>query len=244
MKCIQQLTHHTDDIESIVVTKNGRYLFAGSSDSTVSVWDLKKFINVATLSGHKGAVFSLELFNEDKQLLTGSRDHWIKVYNTSTFELVTTLHPPHYDVVQCLATSGSLLISGSRDYSLKKWDLSPIQGSQINTPDFRIPLLQTNNAAHRDWIKAISFVHFPPRLLASSRAEEDSEDLESKAESISNEVFATGSRDGQLKWWKLNTMEKVGEQKLHDASLNHLLCSDDKLLTASSDRTIRLWSYK
>ena len=41
------------------------------------------------------------------------------------------LDPPHYDGVQSLALLGNKLFSGSRDNSIKKWDLSTRQMEQV-----------------------------------------------------------------------------------------------------------------
>ena len=41
------------------------------------------------------------------------------------------LEPPHYDGVQSLALTGKYLFSGSRDNSIKKWDIETQQLVQV-----------------------------------------------------------------------------------------------------------------
>jgi WD40 repeat protein len=221
-KCTRQLMHHTEDIESLAIKNN--LLFAASSDSTVSVWDLRNMKCVSTLVGHKGAVFTLN-FYQDNYVLTGSRDHLIKVYNTNTFELVCTLHPPHYDVVQSLLVLNNSLYSGSRDYSIKKWDLSTLDAQRREsnpTSNTKVKLSQTVLSAHRDWIKTIA--SFSNAMISE------------------NPIILSGSRDGMVKLWDSATMEKLNEQRLHTTSLNHLSMYQSRyLVTASSDRSIRFW---
>ena len=42
------------------------------------------------------------------------------------------LEPPHYDGVQSLALKGNYLFSGSRDNSIKKWNIQTQQLIQVN----------------------------------------------------------------------------------------------------------------
>jgi len=69
--------------------------------------------------------------NEDGDgdyVITGSKDHYIKVFRVADGRggVVTptvTLDPPHYDGIACLAVSGDTLFSASRDTCIKKWNL-------------------------------------------------------------------------------------------------------------------------
>lgn len=42
------------------------------------------------------------------------------------------LDPPHYDGVQSLVMMGNMLFSGSRDTSIKKWDLGRQELVQVS----------------------------------------------------------------------------------------------------------------
>lgn len=83
-------------------------------------------------SGHQASIICLSLLNTQdgkENLITGSKDHFIKLFDLSSSDqncLVQpkfTLEPPHYDGVQCLAHRGTSLFSGSRDMCIKKWNL-------------------------------------------------------------------------------------------------------------------------
>ncbi len=61
-------------------------------------------------------------------VITGSKDHYIKVFNVSdgkggVISPTVNLDPPHYDGIECLAVSGDVLFSASRDTCIKKWNL-------------------------------------------------------------------------------------------------------------------------
>ncbi|XP_020607901.1 kinesin-like protein KIF21A [Orbicella faveolata] len=67
------------------------------------------------------------------------------------------LEPPHYDGVQSLALKGDHLFSGSRDNSIKKWNIQTQQ------------LIQHMTGAHKDWVCALDFLHPQNVLLSGCR---------------------------------------------------------------------------
>lgn len=103
--------------------------------------------------GHQAAVMCMAVgkySNEEDLVITGSKDHYIKVRGivakhnerfcgsitrivrqvfevpnngVGSFTNRMTLEPPHYDGIQTLALRDNILFSGSRDAILKKWDL-------------------------------------------------------------------------------------------------------------------------
>lgn len=95
-------------------------------------------------SGHTAAVMCLAVgrFNDKDIIVTGSKDHYIKVFEVDeeavgTYNPTVNLEPPHYDGIQTLAIRNQILFSGSRDYAIKKWDLDKQElvtvSSSINT---------------------------------------------------------------------------------------------------------------
>jgi WD40 repeat protein len=66
--------------------------------------------------------------DEGDYVITGSKDHYIKVFNVTdgkggVVSPTVNLDPPHYDGIECLAVSGDYLFSASRDTCIKKWNL-------------------------------------------------------------------------------------------------------------------------
>ncbi len=151
-------------INDVALSKSGMNLYSAAADK-VRIWDLRKFHSVGKLSGgHQAAVMCLETGpagesndgSEGDYVVTGSKDHYIKVFRVSDGKggVVTpsmNLEPPHYDGLQNLAVSGHTLFSASRDTCIKKWNLS--------NPEE--PLVRSINNAH----KVLNFWHFSRLLL-------------------------------------------------------------------------------
>ena len=155
-KVIRQFSNQAEEIQCLHYSADR--LYSGAADN-VSVWDMrgKNELLQGTLSGHRGAVFSIA--TNESMIFTGSRDHLVKIWNQKTLECSATLKPPHYDVVTSLLLmdENGLLFSGSRDASIKKWQLNNENSCE---------LLNTIPNAHKDWIKC--FERLGEGLLCSA----------------------------------------------------------------------------
>ena len=64
------------------------------------------------------------------------------------------------------------------------------------------------------------------------------------AASEADGLLVSGGRDGRIKLWGLASFEDgaVGTLDGHSASVNRILFQDGAIVSASSDRTVRLWT--
>lgn len=203
--------HHINDI---ALNNSGQLLYSAAGN-VVRVWDLRRFAAVGKLSGgHQAAIMVIGVDQQEQNdiVVTGSKDHYIKVFEVmSEGAGVLTpkynLEPPHYDGIQSLAIQGNVLFSGSRDTCIKKWDLNSHS------------LVQSLNAAHRDWICAMNFMKGTNTLLSGCRA-------------------------GYLKLWNVDTCAQIAEIKAHTSPINAIATNSSAIFTASNDHTIRIWRQK
>ncbi|XP_048580945.1 kinesin-like protein KIF21A isoform X2 [Nematostella vectensis] len=221
-KCIKTLTPQagstisgfisgiTSDTQINDLQISDHQLFAAMGNS-VRIWDLKTFSMTGKLSGHAAPVMTIKLKKRESDTLvfTGSRDHFVKIYELSESNVgvqspTYSLAPPHYDGVQCITIRGTSLYSGSRDNSIKKWDYETHQ------------LQQHVTGAHKDWVCAID--HLPKR-----------------------EVLLSGCRGGYLKLWTVDTCQPICEIRAHRHPINAIATNSSCVFTASNDRLVRLW---
>ncbi|XP_073336301.1 kinesin-like protein KIF21A isoform X2 [Pagrus major] len=150
-------------INQISLNPSGSFLYAAAGNA-VRMWDLRKFVSTGKLTGHLGPVMCLtvdKLGSGQDVVLTGSKDHHIKMYEVAegaqgSLSSSHTFDPTHQDSVESLAVHGDVLYSGSRDYYIKKWDLASKQ------------LLQSASA-QADWVSALGVVPGSPVLLSGCR---------------------------------------------------------------------------
>ncbi|EZA53931.1 hypothetical protein DMN91_012103 [Ooceraea biroi] len=143
-------------INDLALSLDEQELYTASSDK-VRIWDLRKLSCTGRLSTpHAAAVMCLAVA-EDGRVIAGSKDHLISLAEPNISGPSVNLAPPHYDGVQCLATVGSTLFSGSRDMCIKRWDLS------------RMELVQSLNNAHKDWILGLCTINNGSIMISGCR---------------------------------------------------------------------------
>lgn len=114
-----------------------KWAISASDDSNICVWDLASGQYLACLSGHYGGVWAMLIvdgINGDTSddsgppyLVTGSTDRTARVWclDGMHWKCAMTL-VGHLSTVRCLAYGGrgSRVVSGSRDTSLRLWDIT------------------------------------------------------------------------------------------------------------------------
>ncbi|CAJ1054415.1 kinesin-like protein KIF21A isoform X1 [Xyrichtys novacula] len=150
-------------INQISLNPNGSFLYAAAGNA-VRMWDLRKFVSTGKLTGHLGPVMCLtvdKLGNGQDMVLTGSKDHHIKMFEVAEGAQgsVSSCHmfdPAHQEGVESLALHRDVLFSSSRDFYIKKWDLASKE------------LLQAVHT-QADWVSALGLVPGHPVLLSGCR---------------------------------------------------------------------------
>ncbi|XP_055302871.1 kinesin-like protein KIF21B isoform X4 [Sitodiplosis mosellana] len=191
-------------------------LYVAASDK-VRIWDLRNFSCVGKLiGGHQAAVMCVASWkgsNGTDFVATGSKDHYVKVFEVSstagTVSPLLHLEPPHYDGVQALVVAKNSLgadaelFSGSRDTGIKRWDLRNGE------------LKQSLNNAHKGWVSGMT---------------------------ISDDILLSACRGGMIRLWNLNTCESIADMKT-DSPINDIACNGQLIYTAANDGKIRIWRF-
>jgi WD40 repeat protein len=80
---VTELSGHNWEIWQLLYY-NG-FLFSGSFDHTIRIWDIKTFTCTKTLTGHNGYIHALSW--NDQTLFSGSGDKSIKVWQLSNAKI-------------------------------------------------------------------------------------------------------------------------------------------------------------
>jgi WD40 repeat protein len=114
---------------NVAFSPDGRRLATGGEGNTVKIWDLQNGLELQTLRGHSGEVYTLA-FSPDEEgrwVASAGEDSAVKIWDSHTGKLVRSFRG-HTGLVSSVAFSpdGRLLVSGSRDHTVKVWDLTPL----------------------------------------------------------------------------------------------------------------------
>ncbi|EEB16803.1 platelet-activating factor acetylhydrolase isoform 1B alpha subunit, putative [Pediculus humanus corporis] len=144
-ECIKTLHGHDHNVSSVAFMPGGDYIVSGSRDKTIKMWEVASGYCIKTFTGHREWVRMVRPSPDGTYIASCSNDQTIRIWIASTKECKLELRE-HDHVVECIAWApesatsaineaagsdnrrgaqkGPFLVSGSRDKTLKVWDIS------------------------------------------------------------------------------------------------------------------------
>lgn len=132
----KRLEGHTGPVLGLAISADGTKLVSGSADKTFRIWNLADSQQIASVET-PAPVNAIALVAEEKQVATGGEDNIIRLWETPTEQPAEAPKPVkeltgHGGPVTSLAiVPGNKLLSGSKDSTLRVWDVAA--GSAVQT---------------------------------------------------------------------------------------------------------------
>ncbi|KAF2749766.1 WD40 repeat-like protein, partial [Sporormia fimetaria CBS 119925] len=251
-------------------------IITGSDDTNIHVYDTKTGALRNRFQGHEGGVWALQY--EGNTLVSGSTDRSIRVWDLAQGKCTAVYHG-HTSTVRCLVIlkptqvgetadgqpimmpKEPLIITGSRDSSLRVWKLPSPTGPvvrQVGPPaddsvnPYFVRVLNGHHhsvraiAAHADTLVSGSY-DCTVRVWKISTGETVHR-LQGHTAKVYSVVLDTarnrcisGSMDTMVKIWSLETGQCVINLEGHTSLVGLLDLSYDRLVSAAADSTLRIW---
>ncbi|XP_061191803.1 uncharacterized protein LOC133200083 [Saccostrea echinata] len=224
------------------LTEYGDFLFSGSSDKTIKVWDTgNNYRCIKTMEGHTGIVLALCTWGN--KLYSGSQDCRIRVWNIENFEKENSVEA-HENPVCTLTSAKNMLFSGSLKV-IKVWD--------AHTMELKKELTGMNHwvralVATQNYLYSGSYQTIKIWDLDTLEVVHNLETSEGSVYSlaVTNHHILCGTYENVIHVWELVSKELVVTLKGHTGTVYSMAVlhttSGTKVFSASYDRSLRVWS--
>ncbi|KAG7224621.1 hypothetical protein INR49_011374 [Caranx melampygus] len=144
-ECIRTMHGHDHNVSSVAIMPNGDHIVSASRDKTIKMWEVATGYCVKTFTGHREWVRMVRPNQDGSLIASCSNDQTVRVWVVASKECKAELRE-HEHVVECIAWApdsahptileatgseskksgkpGPFLLSGSRDKTIKMWDVS------------------------------------------------------------------------------------------------------------------------
>ena len=246
---IKTLLGHTDLVNSVAFSTDGKSIASGSLDKTIRIWDAKTGKPIKTFSGHTNAVNSVAFSPDGKSIVSGFGDN-VGIWDVKTGNTIKTLEG-HTDVSSvAFSTDGKSIASGSLDNTIIIWDVET--GNLIKTLRGHTYYVYSvafspdgTTIASGSWDKTIRIWNVETgNLIKILRGH--THYVWSVTFSPDGKYIASGSLDKTIRIWDAKTGKPIKTFSGHTNAVNSVAFSPDgkSIASGSWDKTIKIWDVE
>jgi len=112
------------------ISNDNKYIFSGSLDNTIKIWDLKNGTEIRTLEGHSKGILHFDVTKDDKFLVSGAIDLTLKKWDIFSGKEIFTIDQYTNKINKnnrfacTISPDNKFILSGSDDGLVRVWDFN------------------------------------------------------------------------------------------------------------------------
>jgi WD40 repeat protein len=208
-------------------------------------------LDVWILEGHSNCVTYAAFSADGQQIVSGSTDKTVRVWNAQTGDQLAVLEG-HSDFVTSASFSpdGQQIVSGSYDYTVRVWSaqtgdqLAVLEGhsEQVTSASFSPDGQQIVSGSY-DYTVRVWNAQTGDQLAV---LEDHSGSVTSASFSPDGQQIVSGSWDDTVRVWNAQTGDQLAVLQGHSTVVTSVSFSPDgqQILSGSTDKTVRVWNAR
>lgn len=140
-QCLATLKGHSDEVNCVQITPDGRFAVSGSDDKTVKVWDLEAGTCIGTLEGHENKVHSVAISPNGSLIAsTGFIDATVRLWDWKSgacLQVISTATGARHSVSTAFSPDSSRLLVGNTDGEVYVYRLTSLLAAPPAEPTRR-----------------------------------------------------------------------------------------------------------
>ncbi|WP_069471539.1 WD40 repeat domain-containing protein [Candidatus Marithrix sp. Canyon 246] len=239
---------HTDAVNHVAFSPNGKYLLTASADKTAVLWDIKRRIPIKNFNKHNQAVSYAGFSPDGSMIITASMDNIASLWDIKSGKRLKRLLGHKKGILHAaFSPDGDYVVTAGGGGNVRIWSVSDGKLVRVlkghNKAIFHISF-NANTILTTSLDKTVRLWDFkigkPLKTLMGHEY-----GIYYAAFSPDGNKIVTASMDNTARLWS-DSGELIHILKGHTAGIFHAAFSPDGLsvVTSSMDNTIRLWSVE
>lgn len=231
------LEGHTASVSSLGFQRDGRYLYSGSEDGTVKLWDLRSR-SYSRSFDCKAPVNSVALRTEHDQIISGDQNGCVKMWDLTSGKCINDVKPDTYIQSVDISEDETTLVAVSNHAMVYVWDptfctdLRPVTKFRAHpvgsfclhakiSPDSRSLVTTSSDKTAKLW--DTTAWDLKSTLKAHSKWVWDA------AFCADSSYLVTASSDNTARLWNLRTSEVVRQYNGHPSAVTCVALNDSSV---------------
>ena len=251
------LTGHNQEIEAVVLSRDGQLALSGAMDHAVRVWDVTSGQEKTVFTGHEAPVKSVDLSREGKTAVSADSEGVILIWDAGEPGRDPQRLKGHANGVNAVVfhPNGLKVVSGGEDRKIRVWDIKTggcemeLEGhrSAVNSvaisPDGGRILSGGGDHLGEDCVVKLWDAR-TGKTLASWDGHQRA--VNTVCYSPDGRLGLSGSSDSTIRMWNPVKGEELGVLGEHDGPVNSVAITGDGryALSGGGDRRLKLWDIR
>ncbi|KAG9064420.1 hypothetical protein KI688_003610 [Linnemannia hyalina] len=237
-----------DAVYSCAYSPDGTSLAAGHSEGGINIYDTSTWTTTHTFEGHRGIIRSLAYSPTSLQLLSGSGDSTVRLWDCESGSCIFVLEHTGGVLTVAFSPSGKQVTSGGMDGTVRLWDVQT--GANL-----------FNLTVHTEWVHSISYSPDGHAVVSVSddrmirfidtQTGQPVEVWKSQSSGMTRVAYSPGGLEiavghgyGELQLYDTTTGKPTRNWKAHDESVTGVIFSPNSqwIATCGRDYTVKVWS--